>query len=102
MNIYIRIGLCIIGAYVLAVAMYNLSIADGNLEVYVTNGLLGGLGGILVGFGFGYVTPTEVVKKVEQVARVPVAAANAVVHAVGNAAAAVGNAAGQHRRNRHP
>ena len=37
MNIYIRIGLCIIGAYVLAVAMYNLSIADGNLEVYVTN-----------------------------------------------------------------
>ena len=99
MNIYIRIGLCIIGAYVLAVAMYNLSIADGNVESYVTNGLLGGLGGILVGFGFGYVTPTEVVKKVEQVARAPVAVVQAAANALGNAAA---NVAGQVRRNRRP
>jgi len=99
MNIYIRIGLCIIGAYVLAVAIYNLSIADGNLEVYVTNGLLGGLGGILVGFGFGYVTPTVVVKKVEQVAKAPVGVLKAAADAVGNAAA---NVAGQAKRSRRP
>jgi len=79
--------------------MYNLSIADGNVEVYVTNGLLGGLGGILVGFGFGYITPTEVVKKVEQVAKAPVGVLQAAANAVGNA---VGNAAGQHKRSRHP